>query len=171
MIDDAISERMVDCLMALFCAPGSSNEHEDPAIHRPRLRFEWRLGQWCLSMSEDNELLGWASWYRVSDADLESLRRGEQDVWVRRRYYPVLYDGPHCYIATAIVAPGAPFDTYRQLIDDVGALNKDARSLSGNLVKRDGRERFAQRWNDGSEGWWRARQNDWQRTGAGGSDE
>lgn len=154
-----VAERMVDRLVALFCAPGSAYADDDPAMHRPRLAFEWGTGQWVV-MSHGARLLGWASWYRCDDETLAALRRGEQDDWVRERRFPVLTAGPHCYIATIVVRPGAPRLVYRTLIDLVGDVNADAQSLSGHLVRHDGRERYVLRVNRGGPDWWRQRQDD-----------
>ncbi len=149
-------------LTVWFCRPGGAYADDDPDLHGPRLRFEWRTGQWCWELAPGGDVAGWASWYRVDDETLGGLRRGEQDDWIRARYYPDICHGRHCYVATVIVAPGAPRHLYRALIDRVGALNADAASLAAHVVKRDGRERFAQRINDGSSFWWRRAQGGWQ---------
>ena len=150
---------LADALVTLFCAPGSAYAHDDPALHRPRLAFELETGQW-LAVTRGAEPLAWASWYRVDDEVLAALQRGEHDGWVREQRYPVLTSGPHCYIASIIVVPGAPRGVYRTVIGLVGACNEDATSLSGSIVRPDGSERFVVRENRGGPDWWRARQND-----------
>lgn len=153
------AEQLVDVLVALLCAPGSAYADDDPAMHRPRLAYEYATGQW-VAIASANTLLGWASWYRVDDGVLAALRRGEHDDWVRDKRYPVLTHGPHCYIATMVVRPGAPRSVYRTAFGLVGECNADAQSLSGHMVHRDGRERFVLRVNRGGERWWSARQDE-----------
>lgn len=153
-----MDDRFVDDLVALFVAPGrGGHAGEDPAVVRPRFAFECSTGQ-HVTVTDEGVFLGWAAWYRVDDEVLGALRRGEADDWVREKRYPMLTEGPHCYIADVVVAPGAPRCTYRLLIDLVGQLNADAMSLSGHMRKRDGRERFAMRVNHGEPVWWRRRQ-------------
>ena len=153
-------DRFVDDLVAMFLAPGrGGHAGEDPGVVRPRFAFEYATGQ-HVTVTDDGVFLGWAAWYRVDDEVLGALRRGEADDWVREKRYPLLTEGPHCYIADIVVAPGAPRSVYRLLIDLVGQYNADAQSLSGHLCKRDGRERFALRINRGEPYWWRRRQTD-----------
>lgn len=152
---------IVDHLVSLFCAPGAAFGGADPGLHWPRIAFEWQTGQHTWALDENDELAGWGAWYRVDSEVLGALARGEQDDWVRAERFPVLVEGPHCYIADIIVLPGAPRSTYRAVINQIGELNADAETLSGNLNKRDGRERWAVRANDGSPQWWRRCQSDW----------
>ncbi len=148
-------------LVAVFCAPGAAFGDDDPDLHWPRIAFEWETGQHVWVNDDDGQAAGWGAWYRVDDEVLGALSRGEQDDWIREARYPVLTDGPHCYIADVIVLPDAPRSTYRAVIDRIGELNADAASLSGNLNKRDGRERWAMRVNNGEANWWRRCQSDW----------
>lgn len=149
----------VDRLVAMFVAPGrGAYAGDDPELHRPRIAFEVHLGQ-CVTVVDGPEFLGWASWFRVDDETLGSIARGEMDDWVRRWYFPDVVSGVHCYIGDVVVAPQAPPTIYRLLIDLVGGCNVNAESLSGHMLKRNGRERFAIRYNDGRPAWWRRRQN------------
>jgi hypothetical protein len=153
-------EAMVECLVGLLVAPGRGQcAGDDPALHRPRLTFEMQLGQ-HVTLVDGAEFLGWASWFRVDDETLARLAAGEgEEDWVRARYFPELTRGPHCYIGDAIVAPGAPRTVLRHLVNLVGYHNADALSLSARLCKKDGRIRWAVRYNDGRPAWWLRCQN------------
>lgn len=69
-----------------------------------------------------------------------------------------LTHGPHCFVPTTIVTPWAPPGIYRRLGELAAEANADAESFCTSLVKRDGRERWMQRVNDGSQNWWARRQ-------------
>jgi hypothetical protein len=89
--------------------------------------------------------LAWASWYRVDDNALALLRDVPHDDIVRNHH---LFDpsrGRHVYIATAIVAPWAPKNTYLRLYPLITAANPGAISIASHLVKRDGRVSWHQR--------------------------
>lgn len=152
---------IVASLVAVFCAPGSAFGDDDVGLHWPRIAFEYETGLHTWVTDDADQLAGWGAWYRVNDEVLGAISRGEQDDWIRAQQYPVLTEGPHCYIADVIVLPGAPRSTYRAVIDQIGEINADAATLSGNLVKRDGYERWAIRFNDGTTNWWRRCQSDW----------
>lgn len=153
-------DRFVDLIVAQFCrADGPYAGQED--LHRPRLTFEFNTGQWTMLTSKQYQLWGWMSWYRCNDEVIEALRTGEQDEWIRQGRLAVLTEGPHCYIASSIVTPAAPAGTYRRLFDLVCEANKDAASISAHLIKRDGRSRFMQRFNDGTPDWYEHCQSDW----------
>lgn len=152
---EAKKQAAIDYLVDLAVGEGGAFAGEDPAMHRPHIAFELNLGQWVMMAGpNDGQLWGWASWYRVDDETLVGLCTRSMEDWIREQIYPDVVLGEHCYIATVIVSPKAPLATYRALINLAGRFNQGATSLCGHLVKRDGRRRFAQRFNDGSEEWW-----------------
>lgn len=159
-MDDASLDGMVGTLVRLFCRAGGPYAGEE-ALHAPRLAFEWKLGQWVIVMGPQSQLWGWMSWYRLDSETLGVFRRGEDDDLIRRRIYPDVVGGEHCWIASTVVTPWAPRATYRALFDLAASHNEDATSIAAMMVTRRDRERFMQRWNDGSPGWWRRYQNDW----------
>lgn len=146
---------MVVCLAALLCAPGTPYAGDDPALHIPRLKFQWKSGQYVVLTNDDDAFYGYAAWYRCDDDVLKSIGDREQDEWVRNSRFPELTAGPNCYIADVIMSPSAPFTACRQIIDRVADLNLDAKSISAHHVRRDGRERFVYHENDGRPRWWR----------------
>lgn len=52
--------------------PGGAFEHNDQRLERPRIAWEWDLGQWVLIASKRNLLWAWQSWYRMSTDRLQA---------------------------------------------------------------------------------------------------
>lgn len=135
---------IVDTLTALMCREGSPFAGQEEAI-RVRLEWEWKSGQWVMVTDKNDRLLAWASWYLVDDEALALLRDVPHDEIVRelRVFDPA--HGEHVYIATAIVAPWAPKNTYLRLYPLITQKNPDALSVATHLVRRDGRVAWHQR--------------------------
>lgn len=134
----AVPHPLVEQIATLFLRPGYLPRRGDDAINRARIAGEWATGQWVLVTGEDGRLWGWMSWYRVSDDVLALLRDHRAREVIERDRPEELLDGPHCYVATAVVAPWAPRKTYRSLYRLTCAANADAQFVCGHMVKRDG---------------------------------
>ncbi|PKM43257.1 MAG: hypothetical protein CVV05_15535 [Gammaproteobacteria bacterium HGW-Gammaproteobacteria-1] len=130
--------------MAMMCREGSPFVGQEEAI-RVRLDWEWQSGRWVMVADQKDRLLAWASWYRVNAAALAMLRDVPHDEIVRELKVFDPAHGEHVYIATAIVAPWAPKNTYLRLYPLITAANPDAISIASHLVKRDGRVSWHQR--------------------------
>lgn len=153
--------RVVDALVAVYCAPGAAHGADDPGLHWPRIAFSVRSGLYLWVYDGAGQCVGWGSWFRVDLETLEAIRTGDVDDWIRSGRLVDVVHGPHCVIADVVVVPGAPLETYRRVIDEIGARNQAADSLNGQLTKRNGLERWAVRINDGSPFWWRRCQSAW----------
>ena len=136
---------LVERIADLFLRPGYLPNREDDAINRARIAGEWQTGQWVLVAGQGDRFWGWMSWYRVSDEVRDLLRCDNARAVLDRARPEELLDGPHCYIATAVVAPSAPRETYRLLYRLTCATNADAQTVCGHMVKRDGRVLWHQR--------------------------
>jgi len=112
--------------------------------HRARIQFEWSTGQWDL-LAPGDQFHGWISWYRCTDEVLDLLRAERFDELIRRDKPDDFTQGPNVYIATTVVAPWAPPDTYRWLFLRVCTLNRGASRIAAHINKRDGRRRWYQR--------------------------
>lgn len=135
-------------LADLFLRSGAGHPayEQDAESHRLRIAAEWRSGQWVMITSRRDRLWGWASYYRVSDEVLALLRHWEIGELVRRGdAVRDLTQGPHLYVATAIVTPGAPRGTYLRLYDLLRDANPDARSWAAHFRSRNGKVRWMHR--------------------------
>lgn len=133
---------LIDTLTALFCREGSrfAGGEEEQRVH---IAWQFQSGQWRM-ITEGKLLLGWASWFRLSDEALEVFARdGFLDAIAKGQVFD-LTSGPHCYIATAVTAPWAPRNTLRELGIMVSAANRDARTLSAHF-ELNGRRVWRQR--------------------------
>ncbi len=136
---------LVEQIADLFLRPGYLPHRASDAVNRARIAGEWATGQWVLVTGEDGRLWGWMSWYRVSDETLALIRQNSLSALLERGHPEELLDGPHCYIATAVVAPWAPSNTYRRLYALVRAANADAKTICAHLSKRQGQTCWHQR--------------------------
>lgn len=132
---------IVEHIADLFLRPGSPPAAEGMDVaHRARIAWEWASDQWVMAPPELNAFWGWMSWYRVSPAIFAALKRQDfravLDAGPAER---VLTQGPCLYIATVVVAPWAPRETYRRLFAQARAANPDARVVGGWMRKHDGR--------------------------------
>lgn len=119
--------------------------HDDADFHRAHIAWEFRSGQWVMLTDDNDALLGWLSWYRVDDYALALLR--EDAMAALFEYAPAeqaLTQGPHLYIATVAIVPGAPADTFTRLCQMAARLNPDTASVSWHHRTADGRSRFVQ---------------------------
>jgi hypothetical protein len=139
---DVETHPLIDTLTALYCREGGAFENDDRDVHRARFAWEFASGQWVMVTSAADVLWGWASWYRTDDAGLRLLRDLDSYRIVSEEIPICLWEGPHVYVATALVAPWAPRATYRRLYELVKAHNRDALDISGHMQKRDGRTVF-----------------------------
>ncbi len=134
-------QQLVEMITRLFLRASNAPAREGAdEAHRARIAFEWEIGQWVIAPPESNAFHGWMSWYRVSPEIFQALK--DEDVHTVIRAGPagrVLADGPCLYIATAVVAPWAPRETYRRLLKAVAAANPGAHRAGGWLRKDDGR--------------------------------
>ena len=137
---------IVEHIADLFLRPGSPPAAEGmDAAHRARIRFEWTSGQWVLLASKSDQFWGWMSWYRCTDEVLDLLKREDCHALIARGNPGDLTQGPHVYIATAVVAPWAPRESCWRLGELVCEANPDATAVSAHLRKRDGRVVWKQR--------------------------
>lgn len=132
--------------MSLYCRPGGAFAHNDRALERIHIEWEWCSGQWVLIASKDNQLWGWQSWYRLAPAHLVLLRDGTyRDLIEGSSADADLTAGPEVFIASTVVTPWAPRGTYRRLFELTCQANADAEHISSRLCKRDGRGRWMRR--------------------------
>ena len=137
---------LAEAIADLFLRPGHAPAREGADhAHRARIRFEWVSGQWVL-LAPENRFQGWMSWYRVS-ADVFDLLKREDIAALVARDAPGtdLTQGPCLYIATAVVAPGAPGGTYRRLFRAACQANPGANIVGGWLRKQDERRFWHER--------------------------
>ena len=134
-------QQLVEMIARLFLRAGSAPAREGMDVaHRARIAWEWATRQWVMAPPEPNLFLGWMSWYRASPEVFAALKREDAraviDAGPAAR---VLTQGPCLYIATAVVPPWAPCETYRRLFKAACAANPDARVVGGWMRKHDGR--------------------------------
>jgi hypothetical protein len=115
------------------------------AAYRARIAAEWQSGQWVMCVGHAERFWGWLSWYRVSDEVFGLIESGALQTLLDRGQPGELLDGPHCYLATFVVAPWAPRLTFRALYRLACAANADAKTICGHFAKRDGRRYWHQR--------------------------
>ncbi len=142
------SDRLLAIITGLLLA-GPLVAHDDADFHRAHIAWEFRSGQWAMLTDDGNRLLGWLSWYRVDDYTLALLRT--EDLTALFDYAPAeqaLTQGPHLYIATVAIVPGAPADTFNRLCRMAATLNPDTASVSWHHRTADGRSRFVQQSGD-----------------------
>jgi hypothetical protein len=134
-------EQLVEAITRLFLRlDGAPAQEGVDEAHRARLRFEWTLGQWVMAPPDPHQFWGWMSWYRVSPEIFEALKREDLRAVIAAGSPDLtLTQGPCLYIATAVVAPRAPRETYRRLYAAVRAANPDARVAGAWMRKRNGR--------------------------------
>lgn len=141
-------DRLLAIITGLFLA-GPAVAHDDADFHRAHIAWEFRSGQWVMLTDDRDRLLGWLSWYRVDDATLAALR--ELDLAALETRGPserVLTGGPHLYLATVAVVPGAPADAFNLLCRMAARQNPSVESVSWHHRYPDGRSRFVQQSGD-----------------------
>jgi len=139
-------EKLIDTLTAFFCCKGSIHEHDNPAIHRARIQFEWQSGQWIMLTDKiNNRLFGWISFFLVNEETLKLFDSGEYENYIQKQIPLDLINGEHIYIPTIVVTPWAPNMTYRRLNKMTMELNPEAKSFNAHIRKRNGKIRYVQR--------------------------
>lgn len=146
------SVRLLAIITGLFLSARLAMTAEEEAFHRARLRWEWRSRQWVMLTDDHDCMLGWMSWWRVTDAVLATLRT--HDLPTLTSHAPAeqaLTSGPHLHIATVVIVPGAPPDVFKRLCQMATSFNMDAESVSWHRYPLFGRPRFVLRrdhWQD-----------------------
>lgn len=117
---------LADTLTAMFCRKGSFFEGQDE-LFRPQFAFEVNSGQWVSAM-RGRRLLGWLSYYLVSERVMEYLRDyGLLDAIRVGRFFE-FRRGDCIYLSSGVVAEDAP----RWLLSSMGTL----------VIRRQPRARF-----------------------------
>lgn len=129
----------------MFCRPGGAGAGGEE-LARVHIAWELRSGQWVF-IRDDVGILAWASYWLTDDNGLQRIRTESFSEIVHSGMLIPLTHGPRAYVATAVVAPGAPHATYRLLyrllMREVAAMG--AKTISAHLVKRDGRRFWHER--------------------------
>lgn len=137
---------LVDAITRLFLRPGSvPQQHDNAAWHSARIRWEWQSNQWVMEVDDKGALCGWLSYYRVNGEMLDLISGLQIEAFRHGNPWKDLTRGEHLYLATAVVAPWAPPDTFQHLARCARNRNvPGAVTASWHHRYADGRSRFVQ---------------------------
>lgn len=137
--------RMIDTLTKVYCREGYPFEGQDK-LHRVHIEWEFLSGQWLmLTDKHSNRLLGWISFYLTDEKGLNIFKNDSIEKLIVNGIPIELTRGEHIYIATTVVMPWAPQQTYRKLFNLVAENNQQCKSISANLRKRNKKTRWVHR--------------------------
>jgi hypothetical protein len=144
-----MAEALLAQLVALHCradGPFAGQEAEAAA----RLRGELETGMWLSAAGPDGALLAWLAWVETDTRGLALLQRFDFEALAARGLLFRIRGGAHVYVMDVVVAPGAPRGLYRALLyRHLPRRVPGALSISGHMVRPDGRRTFHIRRPDG----------------------
>lgn len=138
-MDAARAEALADVIVVIMLAGDRAHAWvaANAAWLREKIVGEIRLGQWVMVAGPHAGLLGFMSWYRVSDEVLEILMDSDWDWLLERGDVNDLCHGENCFVGTVVIAPWAPANTARQLYRATRWANSDCRRFGGTRFYRD----------------------------------
>jgi len=141
---------LLDDLVAWHCREGGAFEDVDRRVVRDRLGFLLGTGRWLSARDDGGRVQGWLAWVETDARGLALLRTHDLDQLVQSGLTFQIFGGPHVYVMDLIVAPGADRRLYRRLLyRDLPRRVPQAVSISGHMVRPDGRRTFHIRRPDG----------------------